>query len=446
MFEGVRGQGDDPRRRTGPRPDPAGGLESVELRHLHVHENDVVGLALDRFHREAAVLDDVRLVAELLQHAGGDVLVDRVVLGDQQPEVGDGPPIRNGGADRPRRGPNDDSAASGQLQDEGRADTGLAFAPQPAIHQVDQPLADREAKAGAAEAARHRSVGLLERLEQPRQVFGVDADAGVAHLDEIAAGRAAAPAQARAQLHLAASVNLTALPNRLIGPGRGAADRRSGARDRGVGPDLQGQALRRAAGDITFTAVTARCQRERLLSRAACRPRSRQVEDVVDDRQQDRAARADRFGDLALGGVEGVADNSSAMPITPFIGVRISWLMLARNWLLARWRPRPARGAGQRRGTVADASSRAASVAVSAASARSRSSSAERTSTWLSCRRATIVSKPRSRARTSMARQDRGQRQPVLLARDCPAGADGARVNRRRGRRSTAPAGWRRPA
>ncbi len=25
------------------------------------------------------------------------------------------------------------------------------------------------------------------------------------------------------------------------------------------------------------------------------------------------------------------------MPITPFIGVRISWLMFARNWLLARF-------------------------------------------------------------------------------------------------------------
>ena len=27
---------------------------------------------------------------------------------------------------------------------------------------------------------------------------------------------------------------------------------------------------------------------------------------------------------------------SSVMPRMPFIGVRISWLMLARNWLLAR--------------------------------------------------------------------------------------------------------------
>ncbi len=31
-----------------------------------------------------------------------------------------------------------------------------------------------------------------------------------------------------------------------------------------------------------------------------------------------------------------VSSNSSAMPSTPFIGVRISWLMLARNWLFAR--------------------------------------------------------------------------------------------------------------
>ena len=98
----------------------------------------------------------------------------------------------------------------------------------------------------------------------------------------------------------------------------------------------------------------------------------------------------------------GVADSSSAMPITPFIGVRISWLMLARNWLLARLAASalavaPASAAVRSR----TRSSRAARVAVSAALVRSRSSSAERTSTWLSCRRATIASKPRSRARTS---------------------------------------------
>jgi hypothetical protein len=32
----------------------------------------------------------------------------------------------------------------------------------------------------------------------------------------------------------------------------------------------------------------------------------------------------------------GVSSSSSVIPIAPFMGVRISWLMLARNWLLRR--------------------------------------------------------------------------------------------------------------
>ena len=35
-------------------------------------------------------------------------------------------------------------------------------------------------------------------------------------------------------------------------------------------------------------------------------------------------------------GVSSVSRASSVMPMMPFIGVRISWLMLARNSLLAR--------------------------------------------------------------------------------------------------------------
>ena len=36
-------------------------------------------------------------------------------------------------------------------------------------------------------------------------------------------------------------------------------------------------------------------------------------------------------------GVSSVSSSSSVMPITPFIGVRISWLMFARNSLFARF-------------------------------------------------------------------------------------------------------------
>ena len=58
----------------------------------------------------------------------------------------------------------------------------------------------------------------------------------------------------------------------------------------------------------------------------------REVEDVVDDRQQRLARAADRLGVLALLRRRArVSSRSSVMPITPFIGVRISWLMLARN-------------------------------------------------------------------------------------------------------------------
>ena len=34
-------------------------------------------------------------------------------------------------------------------------------------------------------------------------------------------------------------------------------------------------------------------------------------------------------------GVSSVSRSKPAIPITPFIGVRISWLILAKNWLFA---------------------------------------------------------------------------------------------------------------
>ncbi len=64
----------------------------------------------------------------------------------------------------------------------------------------------------------------------------------------------------------------------------------------------------------------------------------REVENVVDDREQRAGAVANRLGVVALGWRRSrVSSNSSVMPITPFIGVRISWLMLARNSPFARF-------------------------------------------------------------------------------------------------------------
>ena len=58
----------------------------------------------------------------------------------------------------------------------------------------------------------------------------------------------------------------------------------------------------------------------------------REVEDVVDDVEQRLAGVGARSARTrAAAGARSVPSSSSVMPITPFIGVRISWLMLARN-------------------------------------------------------------------------------------------------------------------
>ena len=67
-----------------------------------------------------------------------------------------------------------------------------------------------------------------------------------------------------------------------------------------------------------------------------------EIEDIVDDVSSDSAERLDHIEVVALLGVRSVSRASSVMPMIPFMGVRISWLMLARNSLLARLAARAA--------------------------------------------------------------------------------------------------------
>jgi len=60
-----------------------------------------------------------------------------------------------------------------------------------------------------------------------------------------------------------------------------------------------------------------------------------------DDGQQRVSARGDRLGKVALLVVSGESSSRLVMPMTPFIGVRISWLIIARKALLA-WAARSA--------------------------------------------------------------------------------------------------------
>ena len=62
----------------------------------------------------------------------------------------------------------------------------------------------------------------------------------------------------------------------------------------------------------------------------------RKIEDVVDDREQRLGRRLDDLQVLTGSSSSRVPSASSVMPMTPFIGVRISWLMLARKSDFAR--------------------------------------------------------------------------------------------------------------
>jgi hypothetical protein len=68
----------------GPRiADGARRVVAVQLRHLAVHQHEVVVLAFQLQERVTSVLGQANVVAESLEDARGDELVDRVVFHDQ---------------------------------------------------------------------------------------------------------------------------------------------------------------------------------------------------------------------------------------------------------------------------------------------------------------------------------------------------------------------------
>ena len=71
-----------------------GGLVPIELGHVAVHEDRLVGAAAAHLERHSAVCRDVHLEAVLLQHADGHDLVDLVVLGEEHQVPG---PLRAAG-------------------------------------------------------------------------------------------------------------------------------------------------------------------------------------------------------------------------------------------------------------------------------------------------------------------------------------------------------------
>ena len=68
------------------RHDPTGGLEPVDLGHLHVHEDDVEASACRHLDRRPPVVCDRARMTHAVQQSAGELLVHGVVLGEQDRE------------------------------------------------------------------------------------------------------------------------------------------------------------------------------------------------------------------------------------------------------------------------------------------------------------------------------------------------------------------------
>jgi hypothetical protein len=154
----------------------------VDSGHRHVHQDDVIGRALQRRDRFGPVRGQLDRVAAVLEQMRDEHLVDRVVLGDEDPQRAFG---RIGGPDplgvvRGGRGPR---GVEAQREPEPAAAPRRAFDADRPAHQLHKLLRDRKAEAGTAELARGGAVRLAEALKEPVERLGRDADAGVADLD-----------------------------------------------------------------------------------------------------------------------------------------------------------------------------------------------------------------------------------------------------------------------
>ena len=229
--------------------------------------------------------------------------------------------------------------AGGEVK--GAAFAGLALDPDAPAHQMHQVRGNRQAQAGAAKAPRRRSIGLAEGFEDRRSAcprgmpipVSLTWKCSLVDPSERASSRTSSITWPR-------SVNLMALPTRFVRTcwsrtgsptiPAGTAGSTSNSELQPLLIRLEGQRLEHVAHQI---AHRERDGFELQLARLDLR----EVEDVVEDRQQRVGRRLDgRRGSRAAARDSSVSRASSVMPMTPFIGVRISWLMLARNSLLAR--------------------------------------------------------------------------------------------------------------
>ena len=158
----------------------SGGFQAVHDGHFYVHQHEVEGAVLDLFQGHLAVVGHLDLYfGDLLaQELDGQHLVEIGVFDDQHRQS-----LQLGGLGGrlPGFGLWQSSQGVGEAEAEGSAAPGLAFHPDMAALLFDQLFGDGQAEAGAAVGFFTVGIGLLETLEDVRQLIGRNADAGVAH-------------------------------------------------------------------------------------------------------------------------------------------------------------------------------------------------------------------------------------------------------------------------
>ena len=210
-----------------------------------------------------------------------------------------------------------------------------------AAHQLRESPADGQPEPGPAVAARRRAIDLAERLEQTVHPVLGDADPGVAdrEVEPVPVARVE-PLGAGRDHHLPALGELDRVVQQVdqdLPQPRDVAD--DGARRRRV--EVVGEVeplLQRARGATSSSADSTHSRRSNgaPLQVEPAGLDLGEVQDVVDDGEQGVAAAADRpRRSSRCSASSSVSSRSPVMPITALSGVRISWLMVARNALLA---------------------------------------------------------------------------------------------------------------
>ena len=210
-----------------------------------------------------------------------------------------------------------------------------ALDPDAAAEHLDQRPADRQAEAGASELAGRRAVRLAERLEDERVLLGRDADAGIGdrkvHQRVVVVLRPSIPT---VTVTPPLRVNLIALATRLIRTWRSRPwSPTSASGTCGSTSSVSCSPFSRARRTSGLSVSRSVARSANGAGSSSSRPDSifekSRMSSMMASSASAECCTMSRYSRCST--VSVVSSARFVMPMMPFIGVRISWLMFARN-------------------------------------------------------------------------------------------------------------------